>query len=123
MKNIIVIRFMNAVKIGGFNIKPGFWGLYVAGKLAAVSSGWCSGYASNGIDWDTAAYIYTPRHGGRWVGRWVDFRNYGTLATFADYIRTESNEFHEREERLDELEKIEFYWKGGESYETVHGER
>ena len=98
MKNIIVIRFMTAVKVGGFNIKPGFWGLYVAGKLAAVSSGWCCGYSGNGIDWDTSAYIYTPRHCGRWVGRWVDSRNYGTLSTFADYICTESNDFHEREE-------------------------
>lgn len=123
MKKFAIVRFMNAVKISGFNIKPGFWGLYVAGKLAAVSSGWCCGYAGNGIDWDVSAYIYTPLHGGRWVGRWVDSRNYGTLATFADYIRTESNDFHKREERLDELEEMEFYRKGGESYETVHWER
>lgn len=122
MKNVTIVKFLNAVKVNGFNIQEGFYGLYVAGKLAAVSSGWCCGYAGNGVDYDTTAYIYTPRRGGRWVGRWVDYRNYGTLATFADYIRSESNEEHEREERLDELEEIEFYWKGGESYEAVHGE-
>lgn len=97
MKKIIIIRFITAGKIGGFNIKPGFWGLYVGGKLAAVSSGWCSGYAGNGVDWDTNTYIYTPHHGGRWAGRWVDARGYGTLATFAGYICTESNDFHEEE--------------------------
>lgn len=107
MKKLTVVRFMNAVKINNFDIKPGFWGLYVAAKLAAVSSGWCCGYSGNGIDGDTSAYIYTPRHNGRWVGRWVDFRGYGTLAAFAAYICTESNDSHEKEERLDELEEVE----------------
>lgn len=116
MKEFIIVKFMNAAKIGGFNIKPGFWGLYVAGKLAAVSSGWCCGYDGAGVDWDTSAYIYTKRHDGRWIGRWVDFRGRGALATFADYIRTEANDFRKREE-------MGFYRKGGGSYETVHWER
>lgn len=101
MEKIIIVKFTKPVKFNGFNIQPGFYGLYVAGKLAAVSSGWCCGYSGNGVDYDTTAYIYTPRRGGRWYGRWVDYRNYGTLANFTNYILSESNEEHEREERLD----------------------
>ena len=71
-----MVRFHKPAVIRGFNVKPGFVGVFARSLLVAVTSGW--------ICDDGAVFVYT-HHKDKWSGDWYwntdidtdDFDNYG----------------------------------------------
>lgn len=84
-----IVRFHKPAVIRGFNVKPGFIGVFARNLLVAVTSGW--------ICDDGAVYVYT-RKAAQWSGDWcwntdIDaggFANYGKTT----YQYSEGGEYY-----------------------------